>query len=112
MHIEGASAIVMGGASGLGEATARALAERGARVTVADLNEEKGNALAGEIGATFLKADVTNAEEVEAAVAAAAEARAGCGSPSTAPASAGPSGSATSAGRTTSRCSRRSSGST
>ncbi|HEX8121700.1 MAG TPA: SDR family NAD(P)-dependent oxidoreductase [Solirubrobacteraceae bacterium] len=72
MRIEGASAIVMGGASGLGEATARALTERGARVTIADLNEEKGNALAGEIGATFLKADVTSAEEVEAAVAAAA----------------------------------------
>ena len=73
MRIEGASAIVMGGASGLGEATARALAERGARVTVADLNEEKGNELAGEIGATFVKADVTNAEEVEAAVGAAAQ---------------------------------------
>src|SRR5918998_564849 len=74
MRIEGAAAIVMGGASGLGEATARALAERGASVTIADLNEEKGNALAGEIGAAFVKADVTNAEEVEAAVAAAAEA--------------------------------------
>src|SRR5688500_10336974 len=57
MRIDGASAIVMGGASGLGEATARALAERGARLTIADLNEEKGNALAGELGATFLKAD-------------------------------------------------------
>ncbi|HEX8205302.1 MAG TPA: SDR family NAD(P)-dependent oxidoreductase [Solirubrobacteraceae bacterium] len=74
MRIEGASAIVMGGASGLGEATARALGERGATLTIADLNEEKGNALAEELGATFLKADVTNAEEVEAAVAAAAEA--------------------------------------
>ena len=73
MRIEGASAIVMGGASGLGEATARALAGRGARVTVADLNEEKGSALAGEIGATFVKADVRSAEEVEAAVGAAAE---------------------------------------
>ena len=72
MRIEGASAIVMGGASGLGEATARALVERGARVTIGDLNEEKGNALGEEIGATFLKADVTNATEVEAAVAAAA----------------------------------------
>ena len=77
MRIEGASAIVMGGASGLGEATARALAERGARVTVADLNEEKGAALAGEIGATFLKADVTSPDEVEAAVAAAAGADGG-----------------------------------
>ena len=77
MRIEGASAIVMGGASGLGEATARALAERGARVTVADLNEEKGNALAGDIGATFLKADVTSPDEVEGAVAAAAGAEGG-----------------------------------
>ena len=73
MRIEGASAIVMGGASGLGEATARALAERGARVTVADLNEEKGEALAGEIGAAFVKADVTSAEQVEAAVGQAAQ---------------------------------------
>ena len=72
MRIEGASTIVMGGASGLGEATARALAERGATVTIGDLNEEKGNALAGEIGATFVKADVTSAEEVEAAVGEAA----------------------------------------
>ena len=72
MRIEGASAIVMGGASGLGEATARALSERGAQVAIADLNEEKGNALGEEIGGTFLKADVTNADEVEAAVAAAA----------------------------------------
>ena len=73
MRIEGASAIVMGGASGLGEATARALAARGASVTIADLNEEKGEALAGEIGARFVKADVTSPEEVEAAVAAAGE---------------------------------------
>jgi NAD(P)-dependent dehydrogenase (short-subunit alcohol dehydrogenase family) len=72
MRIEGASAIVMGGASGLGEATARALAERGAAVTIADVNEEKGSALAGELGATFVKTDVTNAEEVEAAVGRAA----------------------------------------
>ncbi len=72
MRIEAAAAIVMGGASGLGEATARALAERGATLTVADLNEEKGNALAGDIGATFVKTDVTNEEEVEAAVSAAA----------------------------------------
>jgi NAD(P)-dependent dehydrogenase (short-subunit alcohol dehydrogenase family) len=73
MRIEGASAIVTGGASGLGEATARALAERGSRVTIADLNEDRGNALAGELGATFVKADVTNEQEVEAAVAAAGD---------------------------------------
>ena len=73
MQIEGASALVVGGASGLGEATARALSERGARVVVADVNAEKGEALAGAIGARFVAADVTQADQVEAAVAAAAE---------------------------------------
>jgi NAD(P)-dependent dehydrogenase (short-subunit alcohol dehydrogenase family) len=77
MRIEGAGAIVFGGASGLGEATARALAERGASVVVADLNEEKGQATASDIGGRFVKADVTNEQEVEAAVAAAAEADGG-----------------------------------
>src|SRR3712207_9376191 len=77
MRIEGSGALVVGGASGLGEATARALAERGASVVVADLNEEKGEALAGEIGARFVKADVTSEDEVQAAVAAAAEADGG-----------------------------------
>ena len=46
----GQSALVAGGASGLGEATARALAEAGAAVTIADLNAEKGEALAAELG--------------------------------------------------------------
>ena len=77
MQIEGASAIVVGGASGLGEATARALAGRGAQVLVADVNEDKGAALADEIGARFVRADVTRADEVEAAVAAAASATGG-----------------------------------
>ena len=77
MRIEGSGAVVFGGASGLGGASARALAERGARVVIADLNEEKGNELAGEIGARFVKADVTNEDEVQAAVAAAAEADGG-----------------------------------
>jgi NAD(P)-dependent dehydrogenase (short-subunit alcohol dehydrogenase family) len=77
MRIEGSGAVVFGGASGLGEATARALVERGAQVVVADLNEDKGSALASEIGARFAKADVTNEQEVEAAVAAAAEADGG-----------------------------------
>src|SRR3954451_9428634 len=77
MRIEGSGAIVVGGASGLGEATARALAERGARVLIADLNEEKGAALAGELGATFAPADVTKPETLEAAVAQAAEAPGG-----------------------------------
>jgi NAD(P)-dependent dehydrogenase (short-subunit alcohol dehydrogenase family) len=68
MQIEGANALVAGGASGLGEATARALAAAGARVTVADLNEERGAALAAELGGDFAAADVTDAEQVEAAV--------------------------------------------
>src|SRR2546426_1029874 len=50
MRIEGASALVAGGASGLGEATARALREAGARVVICDLNAEKGEALARELG--------------------------------------------------------------
>jgi NAD(P)-dependent dehydrogenase (short-subunit alcohol dehydrogenase family) len=66
---------VAGGASGLGEATARELAARGARVTVADLNEERGAALAEEIGGAFAKADVTDEMQVEAAVESAGELR-------------------------------------
>src|SRR4051794_41665998 len=77
MKIEDSGAIVVGGASGLGEATARALAERGAQVVVADVNDEKGQALAEEIGGTFMHADVTNSRELEAAVAKAAEAEGG-----------------------------------
>ena len=50
MRIEGTAALVAGGASGLGEATARALAAAGARVTIADLNAEKGEALVAELG--------------------------------------------------------------
>ncbi len=60
MDPEGKAALVAGGASGLGEATARALAGAGARVAIADLNAEKGEALAAEIGATFIAADVTD----------------------------------------------------
>jgi NAD(P)-dependent dehydrogenase (short-subunit alcohol dehydrogenase family) len=70
MQIENAGALVTGGASGLGEATARRLHDQGAAVTIADLNEEKGHALAGELGGAFVKADVTDEEEVQAAVAA------------------------------------------
>ena len=79
MQVEGSSAIVFGGASGLGEATTRRLHEHGARVEIADLNEEEGAALADELGAdaSFRKTDVTKADEVEAAVAAAAEADGG-----------------------------------
>jgi NAD(P)-dependent dehydrogenase (short-subunit alcohol dehydrogenase family) len=68
MELKGIGALVAGGASGLGEATARELAARGARVTVADLNEERGTALAGEIGGAFVAADVTDEAQVQAAV--------------------------------------------
>jgi NAD(P)-dependent dehydrogenase (short-subunit alcohol dehydrogenase family) len=67
-------ALVAGGASGLGEATARALAAAGASVVIADLNAEKGEALAGELGATFVEADVTDETAVAAAVERAADA--------------------------------------
>ena len=63
MDITGASAIVTGGASGIGAATARLLADRGAKVVIADLQEDKGNALADEIGGGFCKVDVTNTDD-------------------------------------------------
>jgi NAD(P)-dependent dehydrogenase (short-subunit alcohol dehydrogenase family) len=72
--IEGKGALVAGGASGLGEATARALAREGAEVVIADLNAEKGEALAADIGASFVAADVTDEDAVGAAVDRAAEA--------------------------------------
>jgi NAD(P)-dependent dehydrogenase (short-subunit alcohol dehydrogenase family) len=68
MELNGIGALVAGGASGLGEATARELAARGARVTVADLNEERGTALADELGGAFVSADVTDEAQVQAAV--------------------------------------------
>ncbi|WP_310964582.1 SDR family NAD(P)-dependent oxidoreductase [Nocardioides terrisoli] len=68
MDINGASAIVTGGASGIGAAAARQLAAKGARVVVADLNAEKGEALAKEIGGAFASVDVTQTDEIEAAV--------------------------------------------
>jgi 3-hydroxyacyl-CoA dehydrogenase/3-hydroxy-2-methylbutyryl-CoA dehydrogenase len=76
MQIDSAGAIVSGGASGLGEATVRALHTAGAHVVIADLNADKGNALAEELGerASFAEANVTDADAVEAAVAAADEA--------------------------------------
>ena len=73
MDINGASAIVTGGASGLGEATSRLLAQRGAKVVVLDMQDDKGNELAKEIGGAFVHADVTNPEEVIQAVETAKE---------------------------------------
>jgi NAD(P)-dependent dehydrogenase (short-subunit alcohol dehydrogenase family) len=74
MEIKGAGALVAGGASGLGAATSTMLAAAGARVVIADLNEERGEALAAEIGAEFAVADVTDPAAVEAAVERAAAA--------------------------------------
>jgi len=70
MQVEGKAALVAGGASGLGEATARALAGAGASVVIVDLNAEKGEALAAELGggANFVEADVTDEAAVSAAV--------------------------------------------
>lgn len=73
MDVNGSSAIVTGGASGLGEATVRLLTERGARVAVLDLQDDKGEALAKEIGGVFVHCDVTSTEEVVAGVEAAKE---------------------------------------
>jgi 3-hydroxyacyl-CoA dehydrogenase / 3-hydroxy-2-methylbutyryl-CoA dehydrogenase len=77
--IDGKSALVAGGASGLGAATARALAGAGAAVVIADLNAEKGEALAAELGpgASFVEADVTDAAAVSTAVERAAAAPGG-----------------------------------
>ena len=58
------SAVVTGGASGLGEATARKLAALGVKVGIIDMNEEKGQALAKELGGAFAKVNVTSDEEV------------------------------------------------
>ena len=71
MDIAHCSAVVTGGASGLGEATARALAARGAHVVIVDLNEDLGRVVAEEIGGTFALADVTDTPAVEAALDAA-----------------------------------------
>ena len=70
MQLNDIGALVAGGASGLGEATARELAARGARVTIADLNEEAGQALAAELAGGFVRADVTDEAELRSAVAA------------------------------------------
>ena len=67
-------AVVTGGASGLGEATARAIAAKGAKVAIFDMNEEKGEAVAKDIGGIFCKVNVTSDEDVDAGFAKAREA--------------------------------------
>jgi NAD(P)-dependent dehydrogenase (short-subunit alcohol dehydrogenase family) len=73
LDLNGSSAIVTGGASGIGEAAARQLAALGSRVVIADLQEDKGTAVANEIGGLFVKCDVSSEEDGKAAVAAASE---------------------------------------
>jgi NAD(P)-dependent dehydrogenase (short-subunit alcohol dehydrogenase family) len=77
MKIEGSSAIVVGGASGLGEATVRTLHGQGALVTIADVNAEKGAALASELGLEFVPCDVREETQVQEAVEKAAAADGG-----------------------------------
>ena len=74
MDITGASALVTGGASGLGYATAQRLAAAGAAVTIVDLPSSAGAERAAELGGTFAAADVTDPEQVAAAVATATQA--------------------------------------
>ncbi|WP_399678167.1 3-hydroxyacyl-CoA dehydrogenase [Xenophilus sp.] len=71
MQIEGKVFIVTGGASGLGEGTARMLAAAGGKVVIADMQVDKGEAVAQEIGARFVKCDVSQEADGQAAVAAA-----------------------------------------
>jgi NAD(P)-dependent dehydrogenase (short-subunit alcohol dehydrogenase family) len=73
LDLTGTSSIVTGGASGLGEAAARLLAKRGASVVVADLQDDKGKAVAGAIGGTYVHTDVTDPDQVIEAVTAAGE---------------------------------------
>jgi len=68
MELNGSSAVVTGGASGIGAAAARQLAAKGAKVVVADLQEEAGSAVADEIGGAFCKVDVTNTEDIMNAI--------------------------------------------
>ena len=71
MDLANSAAVVTGGASGLGAATARALAAKGAKVAIFDLQVDKGEALAAEIGGVFCKVDVTSDDSVDAGFAAA-----------------------------------------
>ncbi|PCD76951.1 SDR family oxidoreductase [Pseudothioclava arenosa] len=77
MELQGLRAIVTGGASGLGAATAQYLAAQGAKVTIFDLDEARGTALANEIGGNFARTDVTSEESVQAAITTAVDAMGG-----------------------------------
>ena len=72
MNIQGQAALVTGGGSGLGEATARELARLGAKVAILDVNLAGAQAVVTDIGGVALQCDVTSPESVQAAIAAAA----------------------------------------
>lgn len=74
MDINGISAIVTGGGSGLGEATARALAAKGAKVTIVDLQDDKAREVAADIGGIAVRADVSSEADIRAALEAATKA--------------------------------------
>ena len=74
MDIANTAAVITGGASGLGEATARQFAAAGAKVTLLDRDAERGEAVAAELGGTFAQTDVTSEESVAAAIAKAKDA--------------------------------------
>ncbi|PXY33305.1 3-hydroxy-2-methylbutyryl-CoA dehydrogenase [Prauserella coralliicola] len=71
MQISGSSAVVVGGAGGLGEATVRRLHSAGAKVVVADLADDKGKALEAELGVRYVRTDATSEADVQEAIAAA-----------------------------------------
>lgn len=73
MKLSQTAAVITGGASGLGEATARHFAANGAQVTLLDRDAERGAAVAAEIGGHFAQTDVTSEESVAAAMALASE---------------------------------------
>ena len=71
LDLQNTSSLVTGGASGLGEAAARLLAARGAKVVIADLNDDKGKTVAEELGGDYVRADVTDTDQLIEAVTAA-----------------------------------------
>ncbi|MEE3169808.1 MAG: SDR family NAD(P)-dependent oxidoreductase, partial [Pseudomonadota bacterium] len=79
MEFKNVPAIVTGGASGLGEGAARALAAAGCKVAILDLQKEQGRKVAEDIGGIFLECDVSSADSAEAAINAAREAHGPCG---------------------------------
>ncbi|ERP91670.1 3-hydroxy-2-methylbutyryl-CoA dehydrogenase [Marinobacter sp. ES-1] len=79
MDFKNIPAIVTGGASGLGEGAARALAAAGCKVAILDLNKERGEQVAAELGGIFIECNVASEESAEAALKAAREAHGPCG---------------------------------